>query len=120
MARTVDPEMRQKAYVAVRNHLALTSSDVARFDVGFPGGHEHFVARVDYSVMRGGGYQIFEGNIGFGVDTVSAVLGRGRVTPRFPLVAQRPVKTNQELAEEHRREMLQIEYDPLLDDERVG
>src|ERR1700739_2365892 len=121
MASPVDPELRQRAYNLVLRHLAMSTSEIARFDVGFHGQSKHFVARVDYSATRGGGYQMFEGDVvdAGRVSSVSNVLGKGRVTPRFQLVP--PTQEEIQTAEDTRRlQLLQLEYAPVLDDDRVG
>ncbi len=67
----------------VLSHINMPVSDVARFEVSFTGNSDCFVARLDFPAHRGGGYQVFEGILGYKVSPSSPVMGKNRVTPRF-------------------------------------
>lgn len=118
--RIVDPQKRTRALFQVQNFLALRPGDIVRFDVAFPSGQDHFVARVDWAPTRGGGYQMFEGVLDGSTDMATPVLGRGRVTPRMPLKQTGiKVKTPEEVEEERRQLDMELEFNlSLIDEER--
>lgn len=118
----VDPEQRQIALALVYTYLALRPGDLTRFDCTFVSGTDHFVARIDYSAARKGGYQVIEGVTAPGngsILSVSRVMGKGRVTPLFPLKPAFPVKTGEELEDEKRQQDLEFEYDSKVTNERI-
>ena len=88
---SVDPERRAQVLALVASYLALRPGDLARFDCTFQQTDpDSFTVRLDYAPARKGGYQILTGTCsengqGYVVSS-SPVLGRGKVTPRHPLV----------------------------------
>jgi hypothetical protein len=118
----VDPEHRERALALVYTYLALRPGDLIRFECTFVSGTDHFVARIDYSTARKGGYQVIEGVTAPGdgaILSVSRVMGKGRVTPTFPLRPTRPVKTGAELEDEKRKQDLEFEFDSTVTNERI-
>lgn len=126
MAGPVDPARRLSVIDMFTSKFGLhTSARVAKYDISFIGETEHFLLRVDYSPTCGGGYQIFEGVRGFdgytgSIEAVSKVMGKGRVTPRFQMTPQLPVRTNEEIEEERRSILLRMEYEQSFDEDRTG
>jgi hypothetical protein len=121
MGGPVDPEKRQRALTMAYECLGLRPGDFIRFDCSFVSGTDHFCVRIDYTPSRKGGYQILEGDLSAGyIKKISPVLGRGRVTPRFPLLPTEPVQTPAEIEDEKRRQDLEFEFQSLLDDERTS
>jgi hypothetical protein len=122
MAGKVDPIKRQRALAQVQKHLGLDPDDIVRFDVSFTGGTDYFVARVDYAITRGGGgYQIFEGILGYGTTASSTVMGKNRVTPRFQLKPTVVPQSPEELEEQMRKLRNRIDYESsMTENDRVG
>ena len=125
MTGPVDPERRQRALSLIHTYLALRPGDLIRFDCSFVSGTDHFVARIDYSAARKGGYQVIEGVLGPGdtdgtVLSVSRVMGKGRVTPRFLLTPAHPVKTPEELQDEKNRQDVEFEFRSTIWDDRTA
>jgi hypothetical protein len=121
MGGPVDPEKRQRALTMAYTYLGLRPGDIIRFECSFVADTDHFSVRIDYAPSRKGGYQILEGDLSGGyIKTISPVLGRGRVTPRFPLTPTEPVLTPTEIADRKRRRDLELEFQSLLDDERTS
>jgi hypothetical protein len=119
----VDQKLRRDALTMVLQHQGLEQDDVVRFEATFspePYGlaPKCFVIRVDYSVTRGGGYQIFEGILNYKVASISAVCGRNRATPRFPLRPTHPAQTIEQLEEEARVLKLRLDYADSLHNDR--
>jgi hypothetical protein len=106
----------------VHDLLALRPGDIIRFDCTFVGDTDHFSLRLDYTAARKGGYQVFEGDLSAGfVHPISPVLGRGRVTPRRPLVPTEPVQTQEAIEDEKRRQNIEMEFGSgtTFDDDRT-
>jgi hypothetical protein len=108
MAGPVSIERRSAAMKMVLMHLRMPTSDVARFEVTFTGNSDCFVARIDFPAHYGGGYQIFEGILGYKVSPSSSVMGKNRVTPRFPL------------REEERQLRMRLDYGETFNNDRVS
>ena len=120
MAGPVSLERRRAAMMMVLSHIYMPVSDVARFEVSFTGNSDCFVARLDFPAHRGGGYQVFEGILGYKVSPSSPVMGKNRVTPRFPLRPTIPPQTAEDLKEEERQLRLRLDYGETFNNDRVS
>jgi hypothetical protein len=120
MAGPVSIERRSAAMKMVLMHLRIPTSDVARFEVTFTGNSDCFVARIDFPAHYGGGYQIFEGILGYKVSPSSSVMGKNRVTPRFPLRSTIPPQTAEDLREEERQLRMRLDYGETFNNDRVS
>jgi hypothetical protein len=120
MAREINYEEGQKIISTILKNQGLEDMDLFRVDATVVGETNHWIARVDYAAHKGGGYQLFEGDLTDGSISVrTRVLGRGRVTPRKQMAPVFTVRPPEEIRDEINKQDLLLEFQSLLDEERA-
>lgn len=121
MGRTATSEERRKVLELIKKIQGLEDRDIIYARPTFVADTKYFTCRIDYAVHKGGGYQVFEGDLYIdSVQASTAVLGKGRVTPRRPTVYTKPVKTKKQMDEEREQVRVEMQYGTTLDDERIA
>ena len=116
----VTSERRRASLMMVLQHLRMPGIKAARYEVTFTGDSDCFVARIDFPAHTGGGYQIFEGILGYKVSASTPVMGKNRVTPRFPLRSTIPPETAEALIEEEKQLRIRLDYCENFNNDRVS
>ena len=120
MGREITYDEGVKISSRILKRMELEDLDVFRLDATMVRNTTHWVARVEYAAHKGGGYQLFEGDLtDKSVQVRTGVLGRGRVTPRKQLKPILDVERPEEILDRVSREDTQLEFQSLLDEERV-